>query len=217
MKFRIIILTLFIFFASILNVFSQVTLSTRLGLSTLSEIQLEVTSPLDKDNSIYTSIGYAYRSFNLTGPSCGTLWPSPLLNKKNKGFNFKLGFIQSKTKVKRDKTKIRNHTFAVFYRKLNGETRESEFVNESGCGTSPNFYNYEYTLNDMGFSYINSGDLSKALSFYWSVSAGQRFQKRKNLSTVVITPETEKKDQGFFLLDLGFRLKLTQIGKTKSD
>lgn len=208
MKLQIITLTIILFLGSTLKLFSQVTVSTRIGLSTLNEIQLEVINQVTEKKSIYTSVGYAYRSFNFTGPSCGTLWPSPLFNKNNKGFTTKLGMLQTKTKVNRNKTKIRTHTISIFYRRYNGMIRESEFVNESGCGTSPNFYDYEYTLNDMGLTYINGGELTKTASFYWSISVGQRFKKRKRLSIFNNSQGIEKTGKFLLLIDFGFRFKL---------
>ncbi len=190
------------------NVYSQVNVFTRAGLSTLNEIQLEVVSPLEKGDTsrfIYTNVGYAFRSFNLNRFGCGTFWPAPLFTNGNKGFSFKIGIIHRNRKVKKEKTIIRNHTIAIFYRRLKGTIRE----NESGC--SQNWRNFTFTSNGYGFSYYKDRTFNKVVTWYWGVSFLRRLINRNRIPEGMIAPYSEKKEQRRLLLDMGFRIRLASI------
>ena len=183
------------------DVEAQVNIGTRFGISTLNEIQFELITPIDEKNSIYSNISYFYRGFNLNGPGCGTPWPATLYDKNNSGFSVKLGLTRNATKVKSKSQKTINihRTFALVYRRLQGDLR----INSSGCGQI--WEEYDFTANDFGFYFYRDKDFAKIFSFYWGVGIVRRFSKRKRLP-IVPTTETTVKSQGRIMIDLGWRV-----------
>jgi len=46
------------------NATAQVNIATRIGLSTLNEVQIEAAYPLNKNRYLYSNFAYAFRGFN---------------------------------------------------------------------------------------------------------------------------------------------------------
>lgn len=197
MNSRTISLIFFISLVHFSSLFSQTTFSTRIGISTITQVQLEGISAISENRFIYSNIGYAFSS--LEGPGCATVFS---INKDFDGFNLKIGITKTKEKLGKY-IKNRGHTFSIFYRRLNGENWESESL----CGGYNNT-RYENTINDIGLSFIRDRNLDKGLTFYWSISVVKRFHKKSSYSRLTNMQESENINRYIILLDIGFRLKL---------
>lgn len=199
---------LFLIFSFFLNLdlSAQIKISSRLGASTLSDLQLEITKPTNETNtSLYISSGFMFRSYNLAGQGCGSIFPVPFYNNNSKGFSFKIGSTFFHTKTRRKKTKIRNHTIALLLRRFGGKLK----VNSTGC--SETFYDYNFKASDIGFVYYKDRDLTKDVSYYWAFGAFKRIIKRDRTDMFTNKIVKESLNQNRLFLDIGLRINLNQL------
>jgi hypothetical protein len=199
---RIVFSTLFLVSFFVYPLIAQVSIASRLGASTFNELQFEVLAAKNDKISLYASMSYFYRGFNLNGPGCGTPWPATLYDKNNSGIGLKFGFSKTKIKIKKDKEKIKRKTFALLYRRFGGKLH----VNDSGCGEY--WTDYNFTANDIGFYHYNDSNINKAITFYSGFGLVMRIKNQYSITTNPLSSVAESKVQFRLLFDLGFRIRL---------
>lgn len=182
---------------------AQISVATRIGISTLKEMQIELSHPINETYSYYLGTAYAYRGYNLNGPGCGTLWPASIYDNNNTGFSIKAGITKLKTKKKKKKDREFevNRTITLAYRRYSGFLR----INSSGCSE---FWNeYDFVAHDLGFYHYNDRAFTKWATFYWGIGLYRRFRTQTE-HPISPSSETTKKSQPRLVIDLGWRIAL---------
>lgn len=179
---------------------AQINMGTRIGISTLNEVQLDLLYPIKEGKAFYSNISYAYRGFNLNGVGCGIFWPTPLYDNNNSGFSIKVGLTTSKVKVKSKSKKIKklNHTIALMYRRINGQLH----INSTGC--SDFYYDYDFVANDFGIYFYRDKAFTKLATFYWGFGILARIRQDTELPLTAAS-ETFQKNQPRLIFDMGWR------------
>jgi len=198
-QFSILIL---IYFISFNKTFSQIEFSTKIGLSSLQNLGLEISTPISENKYINTSIDYRYQSFYTE--SSGFINSNLVSSFENNGFTIRLGIKRKFQKMRKSKLQNLGLTSSVFYRRLEGIKDIRNFIL---FGRNEN-YKLKYLYHDLGFSILREKMLhNNIISYYYSFGFGIR--RESNLRLDDFTSENETKP--LFLFDIGIRFNLFSI------